>query len=72
MYDACVCVCLYLLGISKPSSQDDKDEDVESGNGPSLAQSPVSDVEISSARPVSPDESGYTIEKLVPPPLIAL
>lgn len=43
---------------------DDKDEDVESGNGPSLAQSPVSDVE-TSARPVSGDAPELNYNKLV-------
>lgn len=41
-----ISLVLNLLDDSK-ESMNDKDEDIESGNGPSLAQSPVSEVETS-------------------------
>lgn len=46
---------------SKEDSHDKDDEDVESGNGPSLAQSPVSDVETSACNlPAVPAELTYS------------
>lgn len=57
---------MHLTDDSKEDGHDKDDEDVESGNGPSLAQSPVSDVETSADNhPSLPTELTYS--KLVLP-----